>query len=48
VKSVTDQVPVVGPPAGQVVDTIVETAESLPVPDQLVPLPNQLPLMLNP
>ncbi|HVL97170.1 MAG TPA: hypothetical protein VM266_15050 [Solirubrobacteraceae bacterium] len=32
VKKVTDPVPVAGPPAGQVVDLIVETAESLPVP----------------
>jgi hypothetical protein len=32
VKQVTDPVPVVGPPAGEVVDLIVDTAESLPVP----------------
>jgi hypothetical protein len=41
VKSVTNQVPVAGPPAAQVVDTIVETAESLPlpIPNELLPLP---------
>jgi hypothetical protein len=41
VKSVTNQVPVAGPPAAQVVDTIVETAESLPlpIPNDLLPLP---------
>lgn len=32
VKSVTNQVPVAGEPAGQVVDIIVETAEQLPLP----------------
>jgi hypothetical protein len=43
VKSVTNQVPVAGPPAAQVVDTIVETAESLPIPDQAVPTLPELP-----
>lgn len=32
VKKVTNQVPIAGEPAGQVVDTIVETAEQLPLP----------------
>jgi hypothetical protein len=32
VHEVTDPVPVVGPPAGEVVDLIVDTAEKLPVP----------------
>jgi hypothetical protein len=32
VKEVTDQVPVAGEPAGQVVDLIVDTAEQLPLP----------------
>lgn len=32
VKEVTDPVPVVGPPAGEVIDLIVETAEGLPLP----------------
>jgi hypothetical protein len=29
---VTDPIPVVGPPAGQVVDLIVDTADQLPLP----------------
>lgn len=32
VKSVTDQVPIAGEPAGEVVDLLVETAEQLPLP----------------
>jgi hypothetical protein len=32
VKQVTDDLPVAGPPAGQVIDLVVETAESLPIP----------------
>jgi hypothetical protein len=32
VKEVTDQVPVAGEPAGQVIDLIVDTAEQLPLP----------------
>ena len=32
VKKVTNQVPIAGEPAGQVVDAIVETAEQLPLP----------------
>jgi hypothetical protein len=32
VHEVTDPIPVVGPPAGEVVDLIVDTAEQLPVP----------------
>lgn len=32
VKEVTDDVPIAGEPAGQVVDIIVETAETLPLP----------------
>ena len=32
VKQVTDPIPVAGEPAGQVVDTIVDTAEQLPLP----------------
>ena len=34
VKEVTDRIPVAGEPAGQVVDIIVETAETLPLPEQ--------------
>lgn len=32
VKQVTNQVPIAGEPAGEVIDTIVETAEQLPLP----------------